>query len=350
MLGTDWKNPRQRRIVLSYLYDWLLVVIMTAVFFAIDVIPPFRREFSLTDKTIMFPYAHQESVPVWLLVVICFFGPILVIAGVSLGLRRSVHDFHSGILGLCLGLSITIMMTDVIKITAGRPRPDFLSRCQPVAGSVDPPLGLSNYTICATPFNTHIMKDGFKSFPSGHSSFSFSGLGYLAFYLAGKMRMFDERGHTYKGFLFAFPLIGALLVAISRTRDYRHHWHDVFIGALLGTSAAYFAYRQYHPSLAHATCHHPFAVRIGPVELQANDFERGEATDPFTDSRVAGSTNQPYEAPLSSGDNYSLHPSVSRDQRHGSGATDDLSFQSSNSTHFNRDDTTMLLQNGYDKR
>ena len=59
-----------------------------------------------------------------------------------------------------------------------------------------------------------------------------------------------------------FPFIGAALVAISRTEDYRHHWQDVFIGALLGTICAYFAYRQYYPALGHNTCHTPFMTRI----------------------------------------------------------------------------------------
>jgi membrane-associated phospholipid phosphatase len=74
------------------------------------------------------------------------------------------------LIGLCLGLSMTIMMTDIVKITVGRPRPDMLDRCQPAPGSIDPPLGLSNYTICTTDLNSYMMRDGFKSFPSGHSS------------------------------------------------------------------------------------------------------------------------------------------------------------------------------------
>ncbi|RCH95638.1 hypothetical protein CU098_000221, partial [Rhizopus stolonifer] len=247
------KDPLRKRIFLSYIYDWIFVVVMTIAFFAIDKIAPFRRRFSLQDKTIMFPYTEHESVPIWLLAIVAFVGPIVIIAFISLsniGYKRSFHDFHSGVLGLCLGLSMTIMLTDVIKITAGRPRPDMLSRCQPAADAVDPLFGLSNVDICTTDINTHIMIDGFKSFPSGHSSFSFAGLGFLALYLAGKMKMFDNHGYTYKGFMFAFPVIGAILVAISRTEDYRHHWQDVTIGAILGTICAFFAYRQYYPSLS----------------------------------------------------------------------------------------------------
>ncbi|KAG2236337.1 hypothetical protein INT48_001401, partial [Thamnidium elegans] len=255
----------QKRLALSYLYDWLLVIIMTVAFFAIDQIPPFHRMFSLEDKSIMFPYAEKETIPVWLLMIICLLVPIIIIGFISMsgyGYKRSLHDFHSGVLGLCLGLAMTIMLTDVIKVTAGRPRPDMLSRCQPPADSVDPVFGLSSVAICTTDINSHIMIDGFKSFPSGHSSFSFAGLMYLAFYIAGKMKMFDQKGHTYKGFLFAFPIIGALLVAISRTEDYRHHWHDVTIGAFLGTFCSYFSYRQYYPGLSQDACRDPFLNRV----------------------------------------------------------------------------------------
>ncbi|OBZ83116.1 putative diacylglycerol pyrophosphate phosphatase 1 [Choanephora cucurbitarum] len=259
------RDPFKRRIVLSYAYDWALVVLMTIAFFAIDKIEPFRRRFSLEDKTIMFPYTEHESVPIWLLAVIAFLAPVLIIGFVSLsniGYKRNFNDFHSGVLGLCLGLSMTVMLTDVIKITAGRPRPDMLSRCQPALDAVDPTFGLSSVDICTADINSHMMRDGFKSFPSGHSSFSFAGLGFLAFYLAGKMKMFDKFGYTYKGFMFAFPVIGALLVAISRTEDYRHHWQDVTIGSILGTLCAYFAYRQYYPSLSRSHCANPFSDRV----------------------------------------------------------------------------------------
>jgi diacylglycerol diphosphate phosphatase/phosphatidate phosphatase len=67
------KDPIQKRILVSYLVDWALVVIMTAVFFAIDKIPPYHRAFSVQDKTIMFPYTENEAVPIWSLGVSCPF-------------------------------------------------------------------------------------------------------------------------------------------------------------------------------------------------------------------------------------------------------------------------------------
>jgi diacylglycerol diphosphate phosphatase/phosphatidate phosphatase len=46
----------------------------------------------------------------------------------------------------------------------------MLDRCKPPPDTVDPVFGLSNVTICTTDIYSHTMVDGFKSFPSGHSS------------------------------------------------------------------------------------------------------------------------------------------------------------------------------------
>ncbi|KAL1933012.1 hypothetical protein VTP01DRAFT_8690 [Rhizomucor pusillus] len=255
------RDPRKRRIFFSYAKDWLLVIIMLVVFFAIDLIPPFRRQFSLTDTSLMHEYAVKERVPLYALLLCCLVAPIVLIALTSL-VARSWHDLHHAVLGLFLALAITVMITDVLKISVGRPRPDFFERCQPKLDGSEPPFGLANYTICTVDPNRPDMIDGFKSFPSGHSSFSFCGLGYLAIYMAGKLHLFDERGHTYKSFVSIIPLLGATLIAISRIEDYRHHWSDCFVGAILGFSIAYFAYRQYFPPLVHEESHNAFRLRF----------------------------------------------------------------------------------------
>jgi diacylglycerol diphosphate phosphatase/phosphatidate phosphatase len=128
----------------------------------------------------------------------------------------------------------------------------------PVALMVDPDNMLSSSTLCT---RTDLLKDGFKSFPSGHSSFSFGGLGYLSLYLAGKLHLFDERGHIYKSIIVLAPLILAALIAISRVDNYRHHWQDVTVGAIIGTVFAVFSYRQYYPSLGVKKSANPFAPR-----------------------------------------------------------------------------------------
>lgn len=64
-LRVDWKHPSTRKIILSYLPDWILVAVMAGAFFGIDRITPFLREFSLEDKTIMHPHSPKDSVPMW---------------------------------------------------------------------------------------------------------------------------------------------------------------------------------------------------------------------------------------------------------------------------------------------
>jgi len=56
--------------------------------------------------------------------------------------------------------------------------------------------------------------------------------------------------------------------------DYRHHWHDVFIGSLLGTFCSYFSYRQYYPHLGSDEAHLPFSPRIEDDDLLPSHHSR----------------------------------------------------------------------------
>jgi membrane-associated phospholipid phosphatase len=63
---------------------------------------------------------------------------------------------------------------------------------------------------------------------------SFAGLGFLSWYLAGKIKVFDQRGHIAKLCIVILPLLLAAMVGVSRVADYWHHWQDVFAGGILG--------------------------------------------------------------------------------------------------------------------
>lgn len=109
---------------------------------------------------------------------------------------------------------------------------------------------------------------------------AFAGLGFLAFYLAGKLHLFDKRGQAAKAWVSLVPLLAATLVAISRTMDNRRecfhcniylcnrkrldHWEDVTFGGILGIAIAFFSYQQYYSSLSHPLSHKPYGPRIIP--------------------------------------------------------------------------------------
>ncbi|KIK59826.1 hypothetical protein GYMLUDRAFT_226813 [Collybiopsis luxurians FD-317 M1] len=267
-MNTSAASLSRRKLLLSYAPDWSVKLVhcrSPATFYSLNNVDGFKRQFSLDDTSrVIFAsciYALHERVPVFALYLISVVTPFTLQCIINYLTIRSWWDFHNSTLGLILGLALTGSITQFVKITVGRPRPDIIDRCQPVAGSVDPAWGLSSVLIC-TQTDTHILRDGFRSFPSGHSSMSFAGLGFLAFYLAGKLHLFDHKGHVGKAWVSLSPFAGAALVAISRTMDYRHHWHDVVAGSLLGIIMAFFSYRQYYPDLANKLCHLPFGPRI----------------------------------------------------------------------------------------
>ncbi|KAI0703635.1 phosphatidic acid phosphatase type 2/haloperoxidase [Cytidiella melzeri] len=255
-------DEKNRRLLSSYAVDWFTSIALSATFYCLERIPGFKRQFSLEDKTIQFPYASHERVPDWALTIVCFVAPMSLLLAVNYLTLRSKWDCHVSVLGLVVSLSLTAVVTEVTKITVGRPRPDLISRCVPKPGSTDPIWGLSTFEVCTAQSDTFQFHDGWRSFPSGHSSLSFAGLGFLSFYLAGKLQLFNRKAYTVKVWLVLTPLVGATLVAVSRTMDYRHHWHDVLAGSALGLVLSYLTYRQYFPPLQSHECDEPYPSRV----------------------------------------------------------------------------------------
>ena len=127
---------------------------------------------------------------------------------------------------------------------------------------------------------------------------SFAGLAFLSLYTAGKLHLFDTRGHTVclqlkkksDGLIFASvqslafcsPVVWSRtrcrlayhglptlvpLVFITQVRRLTYvsispdHWQDVTVGSILGLVMANFAYRQYFHSLSSNVSHLPYAPR-----------------------------------------------------------------------------------------
>ena len=133
--------------------------------------------FSLDDLSKSYPHALVQRVPThWNLVYGGLIPLVMILAWAAI-FRPGVHPTQVTILGLFISIALTSFLTDVIKNAVGRPRPDLIARCKPEKGT--PAHALVTWEVC-TETDPHTLHDGWRSFPSGHSSFAFSGLGYLA--------------------------------------------------------------------------------------------------------------------------------------------------------------------------
>ncbi|XP_054775799.1 lipid phosphate phosphatase 2-like isoform X2 [Prosopis cineraria] len=241
-LGAHTIRSHGAKVARRHLHDWLILILLAVIDVILNVIDPFHRfvgEWMLTD--LRFPL-KDNTIPFWAVPLIAILVPLIVIL-VYYIIRKDVYDFHQAILGLLDSVLITAVVTDAIKDGIGRPRPDFFWRCFPNGKEV-----IDTYTrdVQCTG-RASVVKEGYKSFPSGHTSWSFAGLGFLAWYLSGKVRAFDRRGHIAKLCIVFLPILMAAMVGVSRVDDYWHHWQDVFAGGLLGITVASFCYLQFFP-------------------------------------------------------------------------------------------------------
>ncbi|ORY41986.1 acid phosphatase/Vanadium-dependent haloperoxidase, partial [Rhizoclosmatium globosum] len=250
--------------------DYLALVLLAAAALASELAPPFERTIDaavLADVDLRYPN-RPNIVPMWAVFIVAFLGPLLIMPIIfhlttpsssrkqTLILRKT----HRFFLALCTTLGLTITTTNLIKNIVGRFRPDFLDRCQ---------------------YDT-IKR---KSFPSGHSSFSFGGLLLLSLWGCRVLGAWElggssgKRGNSYRllgrdvelaanslgsgnnspslvpeslvhvkgkrsgkgmagwlavlvvGFL---PVWAATYIALSRVQQFVHHPTDVLAGSVIG--------------------------------------------------------------------------------------------------------------------
>ncbi|KUJ20366.1 acid phosphatase/Vanadium-dependent haloperoxidase [Mollisia scopiformis] len=322
-------------LVASYVLDWIVVILAAVIGAVLSTITPNQRPFSLTNAEISFPYVETDKISTTLLVILGLVVPAVIIALVCLALvpgptvskstpkgliwRRRLWEWHTGWLGLALSCAAAFFITNGMKNLFGKPRPDLLSRCEPDV------INIANYTVGGFPnalegFNVvsaaickqtdkSMLNDGFRSFSSGHSSFSAAGLVYLSLFLASKLaitipflapnlfsrdesrfaafpsraehhelqnlspsspkklpassneRLQEPSGHNdafiaarnqaaappvYLLVIAVIPFFLSIYISSTRYSDFKHHGFDILFGFFIGTVTAVLAFRLYH--------------------------------------------------------------------------------------------------------
>ena len=198
-----------------------------------------------------------QTVPSWALPLLALLLPILIFIVVKVVKKRSALELTRLILTLCSSVLLTALITNVIKVTVSRPRPNYLSAC---FGSSTPSYQGGNsfggFPICTTGSN---LNEHLKSFPSGHSSFAASGLGFLTYYLLGLTKCYAGPSSTGRLVLSLLPTLVAILVGISRVKDSWHHPSDVAVGLGLGFLISFLFYRILYGSFSQRDCDIPLA-------------------------------------------------------------------------------------------
>ena len=233
--------------------DWVCVACLIVIGASVEAAPPFRRTLFPDELWRLKLPLVPNTVPSWSVPVVAFLVPTFIFVATH-ATRRASFDKKTLarlILGLFGACSVTFCVTNVLKVAVGRPRPDFVARCWP-DGQVS---GLPGVPVCEGENNAHIVKDGMKSWPSGHSSLTTAGMVYLSLFLWTRVLFTgaataQPRTPVARVLLALLPIAFALYVAVTRVRDGWHFWSDVASGALLGGSMAWLFYHAVAPPAA----------------------------------------------------------------------------------------------------
>ncbi|KJZ77653.1 hypothetical protein HIM_02830 [Hirsutella minnesotensis 3608] len=244
------------------LFNWLdclCMLVLGGITFGIYHSPvPVTRTFPITfngSGDIIYPewaYPYRGwIIPSWLSGVISIGGPIVVYVVAQFRIK-SVWDASSAIIGSIWAVLLASLFQVVVKQLIGGFRPYFLDVCMPDISRASNKTGLNGvgfkqvmYTIeVCTQMDAMKLKTAITSFPSGHSSATCAGFGFLFLWMNAKLKVWaDHRPAFWKLTLTLLPLLSSVVIACSLTIDAAHNWYDIVAGCVIGGTMALAAYR-----------------------------------------------------------------------------------------------------------
>lgn len=164
-----------------------------------------------------YPYSG-ETIGVPIVAILIIILPCAVLGILTLTYPRRM-DLCLAAMSLAQSLCLTLLITEALKVTVARPRPNFFSYCQ-----------YNESTSKCTGPASH-KRDARLSFPSGHASNSFATGTWMCLFLG----QFFQKGEEIWWILMRFvPIMIATFIAATRIIDYMHHVSDVVGGVIIG--------------------------------------------------------------------------------------------------------------------
>ena len=240
--------------------------------------------FSVNDPAIMYPHAAADTVSNAALVGVVPVCALAFEAALSHRFARPMgRDMHAAVLSGAWVFMLTGLSTQLLKLLAGQPRPDFLARCEPRCGRayVGAPWASAAPTLAPTPAvapgsataaptpscaalgdapldratwcagDEKTVLEGMRGWPSGHASMALAIGTHVLLFALGKLRPWRAAGGPGATAAALVPASAFFLagvgVAISRVTDYRHTTFQVVSGGLLGVAVAALVYHVYYP-------------------------------------------------------------------------------------------------------
>lgn len=224
---------------------------------------PRKRGFFCDDESLKYPY-REDTVGAKALLRLTLCVPLTVITLGELllffveskgrtniqnhGYVKALIKFLQIVATFLAGFALHTCFVHLAKITVVRLRPNFFHVCKPYllrdGSTCDNPANHGIYIeeySCQHTNDVSLGNNVHISFPSGHASYIFYGMIYIILYLQRFTKILYENGINIGLLRLVLQMLCALLawfVALSRVSDYKHHWSDVLVGIVLGTSVA----------------------------------------------------------------------------------------------------------------
>lgn len=118
------------RLIISYILDWIVIVVIAAIGGGINYVKPYHRPFSLLNLEISYPYVTESvstatlvvvsliapAVIILLVVLICVPGPAYSRSHRAAMWRLKLWEFEKGWAGLALSVATAFFITQVSAI------------------------------------------------------------------------------------------------------------------------------------------------------------------------------------------------------------------------------------------